>query len=98
MKIDDTYQSSNQITNAPEALAQRKAEDTRDLSPEADKIGRSGTHVDFSNTSVEISETAKMMNVEQTERTDKINEIKAKIEDDSYHVDATEIADKMISE
>lgn len=98
MKIDDTYQIMNFIKNSAESQAYGKAQDNGSPSPSAEETEKIGTQVDFSNASVEFSKAAKMMERPQTERTDKINEIKSKMEEGSYQVDADLIAEKMIRE
>ena len=96
MKIDDTYQNMNIINNSGESKAYGKTKENGGPSPGTEKTGRSGTQVDLSNTSVEYSKAAKMMETRQTERIDKVNEIKSKINDGTYQVDADQIAEKMI--
>ena len=100
MKIDDLQKNVNStlINNLGESRAYRKTEEQNDPSAGAGKSVDSGAAVDFSKTSVEVSRVARAMENVSPERTEKINTIKAKIENGTYHTDATQVADKIISD
>lgn len=98
MKIDDTYQNINLISNSRESASNIKAEEDNELTRGSEKGGQPGASVDFSNTSVEVSRAAEMMEKEQVERAEKINEIKTKIKDGTYNIDANKVADKILKD
>ena len=54
--------------------------------------------MDLSNTSVEFSQAAKKMDEVPEERAQKIAELKAKVQKDTYNVDSIKIAEKIIED
>jgi negative regulator of flagellin synthesis FlgM len=98
MKIDDIYQGMNVIGQSGESAANKKTEAQEETLQQLDKRDPSGTEVEISHASVEISKVAEMMEKEQPERVARVNEIKTKVEDGTYKVDAEKIAAKILEE
>ena len=98
MKIDDIYQGMNAIGQSGESVANKKAEAQEEALQQVDKRDPSGTEVDISHASVEISKVAEMMEKEDPERVARVNEIKTKVEDGTYAVDAEKIAAKVLED
>ncbi len=98
MKIDDIYHGMNVIGQSGESAANKKAEAQEETLQQLDNRDPSGTEVEISNASVEISKVAEMMEREQPERIAHVNEIKTKVEDGTYNVDAEKIAGKILGD
>ncbi len=99
MKIEETYQNTGIMNNANESAVIRKAEDQKEQAQAAEKERNSlTTEVEFSKTSVEFSRAAEMMGKEPPERTEKVNEITAKVREGTYSVDSSSVADKIIKD
>ena len=98
MKIDDIYQGMNTIGQSGESVANKKAEAQEEALQQVDKRDPSGTEVDISHASVEISKVAEMMEKEDPERVARVNQIKTKVEDGTYAVDAEKIAAKVLED
>ncbi|MBL7176286.1 MAG: flagellar biosynthesis anti-sigma factor FlgM [Desulfobacteraceae bacterium] len=60
------------------------------------KTEKPGIPMDFSRTSDEFNKAAVMMEKMPAERIEKVNEIKRKIMDGTYHVDPEKIAEKIL--
>ena len=97
MKIDDISQNIGQMSNV-DTSANKRAEGAKKPVQETEKGTQPGAKVDFSNTSVEFSKAAEKMEEVPEERAAKIEELKEKVSDDTYHVDSKKIAEKIIDE
>ena len=98
MKIDDIYQGMNVIGQLGESTANKKTETQEESPQQVEKRDPSGAEVDISRASVELSKVAEMMEKEQPERIARVNEIKTKVEDGTYAVDAAKIAAKILED
>ena len=98
MKIDDIYQGMNVIGQSGESTANKKTETQEESPQQVEKRDPSGAEVDISPASVELSKVAEMMEREQPERIARVNEIKTKVEDGTYAVDAAKIAAKILED
>ena len=98
MKINEIYLNNNVITNSGEAGANKKIDEHKKPAHETEKSGQQGTQIDISDKSVEFSKAAEMMDRVPSERADKIKELKEKIDNGTYDVDSTKIADKIIED
>ena len=98
MKIDDIYQGMNVIGQSGESTVNKNAEVQEEAPPQVDKREPSSAEVDISRTSVELSKVAEMMEKEQPERIARVDEIKSKVENGTYAVDAEKIAAKVLED
>ena len=98
MKIDEIYQNTNIIHGKNESIVKEKAqEEQNSKSDQAKKEDKqSGTEVAFSKTSVEFSKATTIMETEPVERAERINEIRDRINNGTYEINATKVADKII--
>ena len=98
MKIDDVYQNTNIIQKHNESAVNGKAKDQQSSiqSQDMKEEKKSGTEVDLSKTSVEFNKVTKEMETIPVERTEKINEIRARINNGTYGVDSSKVAEKII--
>jgi len=97
MKIDDISQNISQIGNLDTTPKRRNEEETSAIK-EAEKTPRSGAKVDLSNTSVEFSRAAEMMDKVPEKRTEKIEKLTAQVRNDTYDVEADKIAEGIITD
>ena len=97
MKIDETYTNMTLVNTSKEAPA-RRAEEQIGATPGADKKSGSGTEVDLSRTSVQFSRASEIMEKDSVERVRRVNELRTKVEEGTYQVDAGKVADKILGE
>jgi flagellar biosynthesis anti-sigma factor FlgM len=86
--LSNTTESLQSRSIAPQAPEVAPAEDMQTVSEE----------VSISQTSLEYSKAAEMMERESPERAERIRTIQKEIENGTYRVDAAKIADKMLQE
>ena len=86
------------MINNKEAAANKQPVETQGLQKSTDSDKGAGTEVSLSNTSVEFSKASKMVANTPAERTQLVEEIKEQIENGTFQVDSSEIADKMLKE
>ena len=100
MKIDNLHKNVNSslMSNLGESHASKKTGEQSGPSSGAEKSIDSGAAVDFSKTSMEVSKVARAMENVSPLRVEKINAIKAEVENGTYQVDASRVADKIISD
>ncbi len=98
MKIEDVYQSISAIGQSGESAANKKPEFQEEVPQQFDQPDPLGTEVDISDASLEISKVAEMMEKEQPERIARVNEIKTRVEEGTYAVDAEKIAAKILED
>ena len=98
MKIDEMYHHNNIINDSGTADAGKKVDERKKPADELEKTGQQGTKVDLSHKSVEFSKATEAMDKVSAEREEKIIALKEKIDNGTYHVDSTEIADKILED
>ena len=97
MKIDEISQNIAHINNR-ETSSNKKAGEENKPAPENEKAAQPGARVDLSNTSVEFSRAAEMMDEVPKDRVDKIEELKTQTKNNTYTVDAVKIAEKILDD
>ena len=98
MKVDDSYQNTDLINSAKEALPNRDVKQENDHAERLEQGRSSGTRVEFSETSVEYSRAAEEMEKESVERARKVGEIEGRIKQGNYRVDADQVAGKILKD
>lgn len=98
MKIDEIYKNLTLIDTSKEAVGGKRADGREGSSLEAERETGPGTEVAFSQTSVDFSRAAKIMEKDAVERARRVDEIRAQLEEGSYQVDAAKVADKIIQD
>jgi len=81
-----------------ETAANKQKEEENNTTPATSTVVQSGERVELSNTSVEYSNAAEKMEEAPKDRSEKIESLKMKISNDSYNVDSTKIAEKIIKD
>ena len=97
MKIDNMHQQLGQM-KSHDTLANPKIEEDKTAAQVTPIKSQPGTKVDISSASVEVSKAAKMMDKVPDERTQRIAELKSMIQNDTYEIDSTKIADKILGD
>ena len=98
MKIDEVYQSLSPIKSSADSVSAKKSDGKEESSPEVQKGSQSGTQVELSTTSVEFSKVTAMMDSAAADRVEKVNQIRDKITNGQYEIDATRTADKILEQ
>ena len=97
MKIDDISKNMDQMSYLSISSI-KKAEEEKKQPQVTEKTAQPGTRVELSDRSVEFSRAAEMMDKVPKERADKLDELKTKLRNDTYHVDASGIAEKILDD
>ena len=97
MKIDDISRDMNQIGNL-ETSNNRQTGEERRASSISEGVPQPDAQVDLSNASVEFSRAAKKMDEVPEERAQKIEDLKVKVQNDTYNVDSMKIAEKIVND
>ena len=93
MKLNDISQNINDI----KGLEPSKTPKEQQQNPEIEKAAPpTRTEVDLSDRSIEFSRAAEEMHKIPKDRAQKLEDLRMKIEDESYHVDANDIATKIV--
>ena len=98
MKIEKVYKDVGLINTHGEPAVNKKTEEQKESIKKQENPEISGSQVNLSKTSVNISKVTASMNIQAPERTAKINALKKQVQDGTYRVEASKIADKMIKE
>lgn len=96
MKIDDISRDMNQIGNLETSNNKQAGEEKKPTPIEG--AHQSGAKVDLSDASVEFSRAAKKMDEVPEDRAQKIEDLKVKVQSDTYDVDSIKIAEKIIED
>jgi flagellar biosynthesis anti-sigma factor FlgM len=97
MKINDLSHNIGKIGNL-ETAANKQKEDENKTNPATLTVIQPEERVELSNASVEYSNAAEKMEETPKDRAAKIESLKMKISNDTYHVDSSKIADKIIKD
>lgn len=98
MKIDDSYKNMPLINSSRESTVNKKVEEQPEQTLTPKNKGGSVTEVDFSKTSVEFSKAAEIIEQDAMARNEKVNQIKAMVENGTYEIDAKKVADKILGD
>ena len=98
MKIEKVYSDRGLMNAHGESAVNKKTEEQQESIKKQEKPDISGSQVNLSKTSVNISKVTASMNNQAPERIAKINALKQQVQAGTYHVEASKIADKMIKE
>lgn len=98
MKIDDSYTNIPLLKDAKEASAGGRPEESSEPTRSQEKKNGANADVDLSNTSVEFSKAAEILEKASMDRAEKVTHIKAMVEKGTYEVDSTRVADKILEE
>lgn len=98
MKIEKVYSDVGLMNTHGESAVNKKTEEQNELLKKQERSDISGSQVNLSKTSVDISKVTASMDSQAPERIAKINALKKQVQEGTYHVDAAKIADKMIKE
>lgn len=98
MKIEEVYRDVGLMNTHGDSAVNKKTEDQKESINKQEKPDKSGSQVNLSKTSVDISKVTASMDIQAPERVAKINALKKQVQEGTYHVDAGKIADKMIKE
>ncbi|MGD9161555.1 MAG: flagellar biosynthesis anti-sigma factor FlgM [Desulfobacteraceae bacterium] len=97
MKINEISNNMNQIGNLDST--QNRVKEAENVSnQQAEKEFDKGTKVEISSTSVEFSKAAEKMENVPKERTDKVEQLKMMVQNDTYDVDSEKIAEKVLED
>lgn len=98
MKIDETYRDPSIFSNPTESNSNRRIEQQEAAAGRAEKGVEPGAEVKISDTSIEFSRAAEMMDRESPERAEKLKEIQTRIQEGTYSIDSTKVAEKIIAD
>lgn len=98
MKIDDTYQNITLVSGTNESTGKKKPEEVAEDVKSTEKGTGSGAEVDFSSTSVEVSKAAALAAKEQPGRAQKVEEIATKVQEGTYDVNSSQVAEAIVRE
>jgi negative regulator of flagellin synthesis FlgM len=97
MKINDLSHNVTKFGNL-ETAANKQKEEEINTKPAALALVQSAERIELSDTSMEYSSIAEKMEASPQDRAEKIENLKMKIDNGSYHVDSRKIAEKMIND
>ncbi|MBM4339171.1 MAG: flagellar biosynthesis anti-sigma factor FlgM [Deltaproteobacteria bacterium] len=97
MKISDIHQKSNVLQNVGQANSTHPAEKNQ-KSGEKDAKTVSRDRVEFSARSREMQKIYEVLQTTPEVRTEKISDLKKRIEDGQYRVDSEILAEKIVKE
>ncbi|MDI6761921.1 MAG: flagellar biosynthesis anti-sigma factor FlgM [Thermodesulfobacteriota bacterium] len=97
MKVSDINQKNNMLQNVGQANSTHPPEKNQKPG-EADAKTASGDRVEFSTRSREMQKIYEVLQTTPEVRSDKVSEIKKRIEDGQYRVDSETLAEKIIKE
>ena len=97
MKINEISNNMNQIGNLESSQTRLKESGNVD-SQAAEKEFQKGAKVEISETSVEFSKAAEKMEKVPEERSEKIEQLKMMVQNDTYNVDSEKIAEMVLEE
>ena len=98
MKIEKVYSDVGLVNTHGESAVNKKTEKQPEAIEKQERPGISGSQVNLSKTSVDISKVTANMDNQVPERIAKINALKKQVQEGTYNIDAGDIADKMIKE
>ena len=98
MKIEKVYSDVGLVNTHGESAVNKKTEKQPEEIEKQERPGISGSQVNLSKASVDINKVTANMDNQIPERIAKINNLKKQVQAGTYHIDAGEIADKMIKE
>lgn len=96
MKIDESTSHVNMIDHARPNEADTRNEPAAQPLRETEAQDRGGTEVALSDASREVAKAKEAVNASPAERAEKVEQIKARIEDGTYEVDSADVAGKML--
>ncbi|MGD8389270.1 MAG: flagellar biosynthesis anti-sigma factor FlgM [Desulfobacteraceae bacterium] len=96
MKIDETQSHLNVMDHARPTEAGAKNEPSAQNTRETQVKDRGGTEVALSDASREVAKAKEAVNAISAERAEKIEQIKAQIDEGTYEVDSADVAQKML--
>lgn len=97
MKIDDNSQSVVVELFRNQRVEQQTAEGGAKGAEPASKSVKSGDKVDISPSAERFNKTSNILKDPADFRTDKVNEVKSKIEAGTYKVSSKDVAEKMLA-
>jgi flagellar biosynthesis anti-sigma factor FlgM len=97
MKIDDISHDMNHVGNL-ETSNNKQTGGGKKPPSISEGVSQLGAKVDLSTASVEFSRAAKKMDEVPEERAQKIEDLKVKVQNDTYNVDSMKIAEKIIKD
>ena len=97
MKINEISNNMNQIGNLESSQSRLKETGNVNNQP-AEKEFEKGTRVEISSTSVEFSKAAEKMENVPKERTDKVEQLKMMVQNDTYNADSEKVAEKVLED
>ncbi len=98
MKINEISKNMNQIGNLDSSQTSRLKEAGNVNSQAAEKEFQKGAQVDISKTSIEFSKAAEKMENVPRERTEKVEQLKMMVKNDTYNVDSKKVAEKVLND
>ncbi|MFZ0447895.1 MAG: flagellar biosynthesis anti-sigma factor FlgM [Desulfatiglandaceae bacterium] len=98
MKIDEISRNIGLISRPSESTSgSRAANDERNVTHGT--VGhKAGEKIDLSETSVEYNRVSEAAEREQTDRIERVNQLRDKVSSGQYHVDSSRVAEKMVRE
>ena len=96
MKIDETQSHLNVMDHARPTEAGARNEPSAQSTRETEVRDRRGTEVALSDASREVAKAKEAVNAISAERAEKIEQIKAQIDEGTYEVDSADVAQKML--
>lgn len=96
MKINDINRDPAILGSTTETLQNRKVQPQQGDEFAGVEEQKKGEEVNISRTSVEFSRAAEMMERESPQREERIRAIQKEIQEGTYQMNATKIADKML--
>jgi flagellar biosynthesis anti-sigma factor FlgM len=96
MKIEELYQHANLLSNTRGSGAAAATETGDQAGVERQEAQKTGTRVDLSTASMEVRRISEMMDVEDPQRVEKVNRIRAQVASGEYQTDAKRVADSIV--
>jgi negative regulator of flagellin synthesis FlgM len=97
MKINDLSHNINKIGNLENA-AKKQVEEEKNANPAISASVQSGERVELSKTSVEYSNATEKMEETPKDRADKVETLRMKVNNGTYNVDSSKIAEKIVND
>jgi negative regulator of flagellin synthesis FlgM len=97
MKVSDTYGPQQvQVSNHKDTAAAKEAEQRRRLEQQDQAARQAGDKVEISSASREVAKARDAAAAAPESRSEMVAEIKARVDQGTYEVDARQVADRML--
>ncbi len=98
MKIDDISNNIGLISRSSESASGKRAANEERNVTDGTVTHKAGEKIDLSEASVEFNKVSEAADRVQTDRIELVNKLRDKVSSGQYRVDASRVAEKMVTE